>query len=176
MPKSPRRATPNEAGLRPGIAELSSMKFLLERLFGKPVWYRLKETGDIRTWRKETTRLLRAIDLSINSTVQIVDDQWRADVSEIIAEGLKKLALAEHIDTLLSDLAATLAQIVFMQIGNMPIRYSHNIIPLTARNWTFDGFRSVQYVQTAAQRATVQRCQKRLQENAKRAAELEKKQ
>lgn len=65
----PKRGAQNEAGLRAGISELSSMKFLLERLFGKPVWYNLKETGDIRPWRKETTRLLRAIDLSIRSTV-----------------------------------------------------------------------------------------------------------
>jgi hypothetical protein len=57
------------------------MEFLLERLFGKPIWYRLKETGDIRTWRQETTRLLRAIDLSIRSSVQIADVQWREDVA-----------------------------------------------------------------------------------------------
>ena len=145
------------------------MKFLLERLFGKPVWYRLKETGDIRTWRQETTRLLRAIDLSIKSTVQIADDQWREDVATIIADGIRDIERAEYIDTLLSDLAATLAQVVFAQIGNMPVPYSHDIVPLTARNWTLDGFRSVQYVQTVAQRAAVQRQQRRLAENAKRA-------
>jgi hypothetical protein len=33
-----RRATANQAGLGPGIAELASMEFLLERLFGKPIW------------------------------------------------------------------------------------------------------------------------------------------
>jgi hypothetical protein len=174
MKKPPRRATANEAGLRHDIAELSSMKFLLERLFGRPVWYRLKETGSIRTWRHETIRLLRAIDVSIASTVHVADEEWREDVRTIIAIGIREIKAAEHIDTLLSDLAATLSELVFTQIGIFPIRNSDKVIPVIPRRWTLDGLRSVQYVQTPAQRAASSRRQKRLAENARRAAEGEK--
>jgi hypothetical protein len=153
--KVPARKTSIGVGLKPDIAALSSMKFILEQILGRPAWYRLKETCDIRKWRKETTRLLRAIDLSIKSTVQIADDQWREEISNLIQVGIKQVARAKYIDELLSDLAATLARIVFLQIGLIPAHYSNNTVPLSAAHWMLNCHRSVQYVQTDAQRLTM---------------------
>jgi hypothetical protein len=168
----PKRSSPNEAGLRHNTSELSSIKHLLEEIFGQPTWYKLKETGSIRTWKTETARLLRAIDLSIKSTVEISDDQWRRDMAELIADGIKRIDRAKYIDELLSDLAATLTRIVFLQIGLIPSHYGASAtLPLVARNWTLKGHRSVQYVQNDAQRAAVKAEQERLAENKRRVAE-----
>jgi hypothetical protein len=168
------RRTPNEAGLRHDTSELSSMKFLLKKPFGRPAWYKLKETGDLRTWKTETARLLRAIELSIKSTVEIADDQWRQDIAGLVAEGIERVEQAKYIDQLLSDLAAILTRIVFLQIGRIPYHYAASqTVPLVARNWTLKGHRSVQYVQNDAQRAALKAEQDRLAENRRRAAELD---
>jgi hypothetical protein len=166
---APKRSAPNDAGLR-GYDGLTAMKFMLEEMFGRAAWYKLKETRDIQTWQTETIRLLRAIELSVKCTIEIADQQWRIEMSELIKDGIRWIGESDHIDDLLSHLTATLARIVFLQIGHVPRVHSRSstTIPLIPRYWTLNGYRTVQYVQTAAQSAATKVEQDRLAENIRR--------
>jgi hypothetical protein len=118
----------------------------------------MKETGTIRDWRKAATRLLSSIEFSINATVEITDAQWRDEIKEVIKLGKAHIREADHIADLFGHLSATLARIVFVQIGFLPRRSSHDkSVPLAEPYWRLNGFRSVQYVQTDAQRRALAR-------------------
>jgi hypothetical protein len=154
--KPKKRPTYAEIGLRADMSQFYGMKAVLEELFGHPVYLRLKETAIMKEWRAETVRLLSAVAYAINSTVAIADQEWRQDISDIIRRGQERIRGSDTISDLFSELCATLTRIVFMQIGMMPSRTAHmKTVPLTSQFWTFRAHRSVQYVQTATQRETL---------------------
>jgi hypothetical protein len=62
---SKRRFSREESGLRYDMQQFYSMKVVLEQLFGKPTYQRLKETASLKDWKDSTSKLLRAIELSI---------------------------------------------------------------------------------------------------------------
>jgi hypothetical protein len=114
-------------------------------------------------WRKVGLKLLDAIDLSVKSTVEVADADWFKEIAETIERGKEQVRDAEPIDALLSSLVATLAELVFIQIGNFPRHALYETTPLTAEWWTLTGYRSVQYVQGDKQK------ENQAQLNAKRA-------
>lgn len=167
LPK--RKPTYEEIGLRGDMSQFYPLKALFERLLGKPTYMRLKESAHFPSWKAATIKLLDAMHFSILSTVCIADRQWFDDVREVIERGKKALKSQDTIADLFATLAATLIELSFTQMGGMPRRmYPPKTIPLDARYWTFDGLRSVQYVQTAEQRNAVQDQQDRLAENLRR--------
>ena len=151
--KGTRRLTREESGLRYDMSQFSSMKDVLEQLFGNPTYMRLKETASLSDWKKSTSQLLRAIELSIKATVTVADDDWRDAIADEIQLGLKLLQSVQHMDDLFCVLSATLTTIVFTQIGAMPkYRFTRKTVPLTERFWILNRYRTVQYVQTATQK------------------------
>jgi hypothetical protein len=153
VPKRARRLTRADTGLRYDMSQFYAMKDTLEALFGHPLYMKLKETAGIADWRKAIIRLLDAIALAINSTVKIADDDWRTTIAAEVDHGKQMIKLSNTIGDLFSTLSATLTKIVFLQIGFMPRRSSFRAtVPLKPDCWTFDGYRSVQYVQSAAQK------------------------
>jgi hypothetical protein len=157
------------------MSQFYTMKWLLEELFGHAVYMRLKETGTIQDWRKETRRLLDALHLASNSTVEVVDAHWRKELAELVQRGKSDIARARHIDDLFCYLSTALARIAFLQLGSIPSRYflRKETTPLTPRYWTLTAFRSVQYVQNEAQRARLEDLLAKRAENLKRIAERE---
>jgi hypothetical protein len=118
---------------------------------------RLKETATLRDWKDEIQRLLRAIKVAIKSTVEIADDDWFADIDSILELGKKQIAESKIATELFAYLSATLARLVFLQIGFSPLgRQQKETIPLTKEWWTLTSVRTVQFVQNNKQRHTAQ--------------------
>jgi hypothetical protein len=148
-----RRPTHDEIGIHFDSTQFYAMKAFLERTLGHPIYLKLKDYAPLKEWQKAIIRLLDAMELAINSTVEVADQEWRDDIAEAIQLGRDLIKGSEKIGNLFAVLSATLTQVVFLQIGLMPSRPFHGkTVPLTADFWTLNRHRSVQYVQTAAQR------------------------
>lgn len=150
--KSTRR--PSGSEFRGDMSQFYVLKHAFEEIFDHTVYLKLKESGSLKVWRKHTSRLLDAIEFSSKVTVQIVDDEWRSELSEIIARGKAQIARATNPEDLFAVLSATLMRVVFQQIGFVPTRSGRNsLVPLSEAFWAFTSFRSVQYVQSPKQKA-----------------------
>jgi len=139
------------------MAQFYPMKAVLEQLFGRRCYKKLKETGTLKDWKAESNRLLRAIEVAIYTTVEIADPEWRPDIKSELDSGRRHIDGAETITSLFANLSATLTRLVFLQLGCFPSRCTAEVVPVVATNWRLNSLRSVQYVQTAAQSAEVAR-------------------
>lgn len=129
------------------------VKSALEDLFGSDAWYALKESNHLGTWRKYADKTLRAVELSITDSVEIYDEAWLGEVSSRLQEGKEQLRLADSIDEVVGVLAGTMIEMSFIQLGHMPRRKGQpGTYPLRKGEWRLNGFRSVVYVQTKAQK------------------------
>ena len=176
-----RRPTYEEIGLRADMNQFYGMKAVLEQVLGHPVYLRLKETATMTDWRKQTDRLLDAIALAITSTVVVAYQEWRGDIAAAIRRGQEAINRSDTISELFAALSVALTRIVFIQIGRMPSQYVFDraqfgrrlrrTAPLTAEFWTLNQYRSVQYVQTAAQRQALDASRARRRDAAGRAGD-----
>ena len=142
--------------IRADMSQYYSMKAVLEQILGGDAYRKLKETGTLKDWKKESVRLLKAIQLSVVSTVRVADGDWHQDVKEVIAMGEGSLASSKSIDETFACLAATLTRLVFLQLGFLPNRMLVNRVGLTEPNWKLDILRSVQYVQDERQKSKLE--------------------
>jgi hypothetical protein len=151
--KAPRLSIRRDSGLQPDSSQFSSIKAVLEQILGSSTYAKLKETGTLSDWKKTIIKMLCAIELSIDATVQIADAEWRNEIRDILKGGRDRLASTKSIDEVFARLSATLIQIVFTQIGRVPSRHRiiQRTVPLKAKYWTLNGLRSVQYVQNLEQ-------------------------
>jgi hypothetical protein len=133
------------------------LKHLFENLFGKKAWYDVKHSTDIAKWKKYCDRLLSAIEVSANATVQIADDHWFDELAREVSHGKKLIKLSEDFEQLFANLAGSLGNISFLQLGLIPTRLSQASITLRhSCNWQLDHYRSVQYVQNQQQMTNLQ--------------------
>lgn len=138
--------------LRHDISQNYELKAAIQALFGNQTWLDLKETTSLATWRRYVMKLLDAIELSIDCSVEIRDDAWAAEVAGNLARGRKSAKSSKSIEALLSGFNATLLGQVFLQIGFLPKRdTARKAVALTKANWRMNNWRSVQYVQSPAQ-------------------------
>ncbi len=137
--------------LRADISQHCAMKMAFEQIFGTQAWLDLKECTSIAIWKKYITMLLCAMQLAIEETIQVRDDDWFTEVRKHFEDGLQITKTAKLIDELFSDLSATLMRIVFLQIGNVPNRRRDRRVTLARDNWRLDGIRTVQYIQSNSQ-------------------------
>lgn len=151
-----KRSSSRETGIRYDMSQFYSMKDVMEQLFGKRVYLRLKETASLKDWKDSTIKLLNAILLASESSIVVADDGWRNEITDAVELGVKLISSADHISDLFSSLAATLTRIAFVQIGCMPNhRSQQKTVPLTREWWTLSHFRSVQCVQSETQKAAL---------------------
>jgi hypothetical protein len=128
-------------------------KSVLESLFGRDVWYALKESNHLPTWRKYGVKTLKAVLIAINSTVEVADEQWREDIAKTIADGISKIEKEKDIDEIIAALAATMIKVSFLQIGLMPDkRGSAKSTILRQEAFQLNSFRTVIYTQTETQK------------------------
>jgi hypothetical protein len=137
------------------LESLSSLKDILERLFGRQAWSDLKMSTSLPTWKRHLLKAVDAVRVGIDSTVTITDERWIKDVDELLTHGRGLMRSAKNIDDLLSTFSATLLELVFLQLGRVPERATSNGVTLDRRYWTLNNHRSVQYVQSAAQAKTL---------------------
>lgn len=139
------------------LSQFYPMKAVVEQTLGKCAYLKLKETATLSDWKREMKKLISAIELSINETVKIADEDFFAEVKQIIDTGHSYIQGAKDIADLFSYLSATLTRLVFLQIGYVPNRCHLKSVPLIKRNWVLSGVRSVQYVQSEEQREAAQK-------------------
>jgi hypothetical protein len=112
--------------------------------------------------KDSTIKLLNAILLATESSIAVADDDWRREMSDAVERGIAFISSADHISDLFSCLAATLTRIVFLQIGCMPNhRLQQKDVRLTKEWWALSQFRSVQYIQSGAQKAALVQAQEK---------------
>jgi hypothetical protein len=127
------------------------LKSAIEQLLGRDAWYQLKETTSLTPWRQQVLKLLKAIRISIQESVQVHDSAWENAVEENLVLGEQAARASKDIDELLSCFTATLLKQVFLQLGGLPNRKSMPNVSLNKENWRLNGLRSVQYVQSKTQ-------------------------
>lgn len=129
-----------------------ALKHLFENLFGQKAWLDIKHSSDLAKWKKYCTRLLSAIEVSARATIQIVDDQWLIELAAEVEHGKSLVKLSEDFEQLFANLAGSLGNISFLQLGHIPTRLTQDSVTLRhPSNWNLDCYRSVQYVQNQEQ-------------------------
>jgi hypothetical protein len=146
------RLTPQGAPMRHDMSHMYALKSSIEDILGNRAWLKLKETTSTTTWRRYVLKLFDAIELSIETTVLIKDEEWSQEIRANLDHGRELTRIAETPEDAIAALSATLLRQVFLQLGLAPSRKSATTVPLKAQNWDFSGFRSVQYVQSPRQK------------------------
>ena len=141
--------------LRADLAQYYPAKALFELVLGRSALLRVKDCGSLSSWRSNYSRLLRAIGMAAAATVDVVDPEWHTQFSQLLAHGIRRIQGAEAIDELHAAVAATLGELSLLQLGFVPRgHYRLDVVPILPRNWRLNPVRTVQYVQSAEQRAT----------------------
>jgi len=136
-----------------GYVDAVPLKFALESLLGKEAWYRLKDTTNVKVWRKELLRALRVCDAAIIGTIQVVDDNWVEEKAELLEKGTRDLEGAGTIENLFAAFSACLLQLNFHLIGQMPnLRGRTENVRAIPGNWRLNTYRSILYVQDKDQK------------------------
>jgi hypothetical protein len=149
------------ADIRADQSQYCSAKALFEQVLGRAAFMRVKDYGPLSAWQQNYTKLLRAFGVAVEATVVVADVEWRQEIKELLTRGLERLASAKSIDELHAAAAATLGELIFLQLGFVPRgHYCVKNIPLIGGNWKMNPIRTVQYVQSAEQRATQKRLSK----------------
>jgi hypothetical protein len=142
-----------------GYDDAIPLKSALEELFGEDEWYRLKDTRDIKTWKKSLNRALKASSVAISASVEIADDDWLIESQSILERGKEDIAHSESIRDAFSAFSACYVRLSFHQLGLVPKRNGRqgkfSAIP---SNWRLNAHRSVQYTQTEKQKLWSQYC------------------
>lgn len=137
--------------LRHDISQNYALKAAIEELLGNQAWLDLKETTSVATWRRYIIKLIDAIEISINESIEIRDESWEIMVKENLSIGRQSAKTAKNIEDLLSVFSATMLRQVFLQIGLCPSRETTKLVTLSRENWRLNTHRSVQYIQSPAQ-------------------------
>jgi hypothetical protein len=137
---------------RHDMSYMYALKSAIEEFLGRQAWYDLKETTSAAIWRKYVIKLLDAIELSVETTVEIKDDAWIKDIRSNLAHGRDLAKIAKTPEDAIAALSGTILRQVFLQLGAEPFSRSRDTTPLQPVHWDFSGFRSVQYVQSDKQR------------------------
>jgi hypothetical protein len=144
--------------IRADLSQYYATKVMFERILGRGAFLRVKDYGPLSSWRANYIRLLQAIGVAVDATVEVADVEWKQEVKSLLARGVERLTSAMSIDELHAAAAATLGELALLQLGFIPRgHYRLETVPLTARNWKLNPVRTVQYVQSAKQRATQKR-------------------
>jgi hypothetical protein len=137
--------------LRHDESQYFALKTAIEGLLGREAWRDLKECTEVAKWRRYFLRLMEAIRMSIEASIEICDQGWRDKIRENLDRGTSGVKAAKSIEDLLSSFTATLLRQTFLQIGQLPNRSMADKVTLSRENWRLCDHRSVQYVQSPAQ-------------------------
>lgn len=149
------------------------LKSILEDVLGSDAWYALKESNSLSTWKKYLIKAVKSIHLTIKSTVEVYDQDWLDQISEIVIDGEDSIKRASDIEEAISALAETFIRISFLQTGFMP--YRKGVVknhPLRKDLWKFNQFRTVIYTQNDEQKIRLYRHKLRIKIGSQSEIEL----
>jgi len=75
--------------LKHDLSHMYVLKTAIEQILGRDAWYELKETTSVAPWRKCLLKLVAAIRVSIDESVQVADADWLLAVHENLDRGLR---------------------------------------------------------------------------------------
>ena len=140
-------------GVRADLSQFYPFKAMIEQVLGHTEFQKIKDIGGLPALKATVMRLIRQIEVSIAATVIIADDEWHTEISETLARGKDLLSNCKSADELFACLATILARLCFLQIGLVPNQLRNTKpLPLRVENWKLTAYRSVQYVQSTAQK------------------------
>ena len=98
-------------------------------------------------------KALRSIDIAIDDTVEIADEDWRQEIRGIISDVIEIIKKQQEIDEIIATMAGTLIRVSFNQIGAVPYRKGFTKpVALKKELWRLNAFRRVVYLQTPSQK------------------------
>jgi hypothetical protein len=65
------------AAIRADLSQYYAMRVLFERILGRASFRRVKDHAPLPVWKAESRKLIMALSVSIASTVEVADDEWR---------------------------------------------------------------------------------------------------
>ncbi len=133
------------------IAYGFAFKRLIENVLGKDSWLEAKECTSLVIWKKLCTRLLKANEATILSSVEVCDDRFITDIKKEVEHGRKTISSSKDFTTLFMALSSALSTISFIQCGGVPETARRSVRVKEGNQWKMDSVRSVQYVQTKEQ-------------------------
>lgn len=133
------------------IAYGFAFKRLIEDVLGKDSWLEAKECTSLNVWKKLCSRLLKANEATILSSVEVCDDRFMLDIKKEVEHALKIISSSKDFTTLFMALSSALSTISFLQCGGVPITSKRSVRIQEGMQWKMDSVRSVQYVQTKEQ-------------------------
>ena len=104
------------ADIRADLSQYYAMKSLFERVLGRSSFTRVKDYAPLAVWKVEARRLIKAIALSIESTVLVVDDEWKDEVKSLLDHGVSRVEMSASVDQLFASLAATFGELAFLSL------------------------------------------------------------
>ena len=126
--------------MRHDMSHMYALKSSIEDLLGNRAWIELKETTSAATWRRYVLKLLDAIELSVETTILIKEEEWLQEVRSNLEHGRELARIAKTPEDAIAALSATLLRQVFLQLGSSPSRKTATSVPLKPQNWDFSGF------------------------------------
>ena len=86
--------------LRHDISQFYALKTAIQQLLGNRAWLDLKECTSVPTWRSYVLKLLEAVRISTDQSIEIRDESWVAEVHENLQRGTIAAKSAKEIDEL----------------------------------------------------------------------------
>ncbi|MBZ0090861.1 MAG: hypothetical protein K8F27_01360 [Sulfuricellaceae bacterium] len=66
--------------IRADLSQYYAAKALFERILGRAAFMRVKDYGPLSAWRENYTKLLRAVGVAAEATVEVADVEWKQEV------------------------------------------------------------------------------------------------
>ncbi len=138
--------------LRADQSQYSSLKHLLESLYGKDEYIKFKERTVFTDWKRECLKVLKTIEIAVYENVKIADDDWFDELNKLLEYGRNIIKSAKSPDGLFAALSSVSVRLNFLQLGMIPRAYLVKRVINKAANFNLSNYRSVQYVQSAQQK------------------------
>ena len=77
--------------IRADLSQYYSAKMMFEQLLGRTAFMRVKDYGPLSAWCENYIKLLRALGVATEATVEIADAEWKQEVSDLLSHDCKRL-------------------------------------------------------------------------------------
>lgn len=129
-----------------------NFKFLIQRLYGKNDYYRVKHNQTISKVKHYYLKILDTFSIAINETIIVSDNIQIQLLNSIIIEGKESLKNLKTFQSLDNAFITTQTELIFQLIGNNPKRDFIKNVPNRKDKWKLNGHRQIQYVQNEKQK------------------------
>jgi hypothetical protein len=128
-----------------------SVEYLFSALFGKLNYHGYVGSVSVSTWRKDLLKTANYVRKSVEINVQ-TDVFHRNQLLKTCDDLANRLREARTLSAINAAAIECQTRLIFLLLGNMPDHWRRRA-PYAPKFWELDGHRSLQYHQTAKQKA-----------------------